>query len=172
MYQNRYSVGDYTSSVKLYERVCPDLILPGHWRPLRVTPEYLQKIVADAEALDGLHRELLPERPDLGAEGFIARIVPYQVTTFAGETISLEVEIRNPFPVPEEAVLRLVMPQGWQATPNIQILEISGVCQLSFQVTPPADLTVRRARLAIDLTIAGQRFGQQAEALVTILSRR
>jgi glyoxylase-like metal-dependent hydrolase (beta-lactamase superfamily II) len=170
VYQNRYAVGDYTSSAKLYDRVCPDLILPGHWQPLRVTPEYLQKIVADAETLDCLHRDLLPESPDLGAEGFIARIVPYQVTALAGKTIPLEVEIRNPFPQSEEAVIRLVMPQGWQAAPNIQILQIPGICQLLFTVTPPPGLIVRRARLAIDLTIAGQRFGQQAEALITILS--
>ena len=171
VYQNRYSVGDYTSSAKLYERVCPDLILPGHWQPLRVTPEYLQKIVADAETIDRLHRDLLLETPNLGAEGFIARIVPYQVTVLAGEPFPIEVEIRNPFSGSEEAIVRLVMPPGWEASPNLQILEISDDLQLSFKVTPPPDLSVRRARLAVDVIIAGQRFGQQAEALVTVLAR-
>ena len=171
VYQNRYAVGDYTSSAKLYERVCPDLILPGHWQPLRATPDYLQKIVADAETIDRLHRDLLLEIPNLGAEGFIARIVPYQVTALAGETFSIEVEIRNPFPGSEEAIVRLVVPQGWEASPNLQILEISDLLQLSFKVTPPPGVAVRRARLAVDLIIAGRRFGQQAEALVTVLAR-
>ena len=170
MYQNRYAIGDYAATAALYNRLHPDLILSGHWQPLRVTSEYLQKIASDAEALDRLHREILPETPDLGAEGFLARISPYQVTALAGETIPFEVEIRNPFPHPNEATIRIVVPQGWDVQPAEQSLRIADVHQLSFHVTPPQGLAVRRARLAVDITIAGQRFGQQAEALVTVLS--
>ena len=49
----------------------------------------------------------------------------------------------------------------------MQTLQLSGVHWLSFKVTPGT--AVRRARLAIDLIIGGQCFGQQAEALVTVL---
>ena len=168
VYQNRFAIGDYAATAKLYHHLQPDLILSGHWQPLRVTPAYLEQIAADAEALDRLHRELLPEIPNLGAEGFIARISPYQVMAASGEMIPFGVEIRNPFPQQEEAVLRVVVPQGWQVDPMEQTQQISGVHQLSFSVTPPAGLAVRRARIAVDLTIAGQRFGQQAEALVTV----
>jgi glyoxylase-like metal-dependent hydrolase (beta-lactamase superfamily II) len=171
VYQNRYAIGDYVATAKLYHRLQPDLILSGHWQPLRVTPEYLQQIAEDAEALDRLHRELLPETPNLGAEGFIARISPYQVTVSAGETIPFEVEIRNPFPQQEETVLRVVVPHGWEVEPVEQRKQISGVHQFSFSVTPPDGLAVRRVRIAVDLTVASQRFGQQAEALVTVLAR-
>jgi len=172
VYQSGYKIGDYTASAGLFQRLSPDLLLFGHSQPLHVSPAYLQKIVSDAETLDRMHRELLPEAPDLGAEGFIARIVPYQVTALAGETICIDVEIRNPFPGSVEAIIHLIVPQGWQAEPNIHILEVfSGVHQFAFQVTSPSDLAVRRARLAVDLIIAGQRFGQQAEALVTVLAR-
>ncbi|HET6823852.1 MAG TPA: MBL fold metallo-hydrolase [Anaerolineales bacterium] len=169
VYQNRFAIGDYAATAKLYDRLQPDLILSGHWQPLRVTPAYLQQIAADAEALDRLHREMLPEIPDLGAEGFLARISPYQVTAVAGETMPFDVELRNPFPQQEEAVLRVVVPQGWEVEPVEQTKQISSVHQSSFSVTPPAGLAVRHARIAVDLTIAGQRFGQQAEALVTVL---
>src|SRR5687768_4843864 len=169
VHQNRYAIGDYLATAELYNHLQPDLIISGHWQPLRVTPEYLQKIAEDAEALDRLHHEMLPETPDLGAEGFIARISPYQVTAAAGETIPFEVEIRNPFPLPEEIALRVVVPQGWVADPVEQTQQISGVHQFSFSVTPPVALAVRRARIAVDLTVAGQRFGQQAEALVTVI---
>jgi glyoxylase-like metal-dependent hydrolase (beta-lactamase superfamily II) len=170
VYQNRYAVEDYVATAELYQRLEPDLILSGHWQPLRVTPEYLQQIAADAEALQRLHHELLPEIPDFGAEGFLARISPYQVTVPAGEMISFAVDIRNPFPGSEEAVLRVVAPREWEVDPAEQRLQIEGVGQLTFTVTPigPA---IRRARIAVDLTIAGQRFGQQAEALVTLLDR-
>jgi len=169
VYQNRYAIGDYAATAELYRRLTPDLILSGHWQPLRVTPEYLQKIAIDADALDRLHRELLPEKPDLGAEGFIARIMPYQADVFAGETIPFDVEVRNPFPHPEEVVVRVVAPRGWEVQPEVQTLQISGIHQFSFKATPPPGLAVRRARLAVDLTVARQRFGQQAEALVTVL---
>ena len=168
VYQNRYAMGDYVATAKLYRRIAPDLILSGHWQPLRVTSDYLQKIAEDAEALDRLHRELLPEEPDLGVEGFLARITPYQVTARAGETIAFEIEIRNPFPRPEEAVIRVVALQGWKVEPPEQTLQIQGVGTVSFKLTPPLDF-IRRARLAADLTIGGQRFGQQAEALVTVM---
>jgi glyoxylase-like metal-dependent hydrolase (beta-lactamase superfamily II) len=170
VYQNRYAIGDYAATAALYNRLQPDLILSGHWQPLRVTAEYLQKIASDAEALDRLHREILPETPDLGAEGFLARISPYQVTALAGETIPFEVEIRNPFPHPQEATIQVVAPQGWGVQPAEQRVRIADVQQLSFHVTPPHGLAARRARLAVDITIAGQRFGQQAEALVTVRS--
>ena len=172
VYQNRYAIGDYVATAKLYQSLHPDLILSGHWQPLQVTPAYLQTIAADAQALDRLHRELLPETPDLSAEGFLARISPYQATAIAGHSISFDVEIRSPFSDAKEATVQMVVPPGWEAAPNIQTLRLSGVQHLSFRVNPPHDLTVRRARLGVDLTIAGQRFGQQAEALVTILSRR
>jgi glyoxylase-like metal-dependent hydrolase (beta-lactamase superfamily II) len=171
VYQNRYSIGDYAATAELYHRLQPDLILSGHWQPLRVTSEYLQQIAADAEALDRMHRELLPETPNLGAEGFIARISPYQVTAAAGEAIPFEVEIRNPFPRPQEATIQVVVPLGWEIEQRVQILQISSLHRISFKVTPPSGMAVRRARLAVDLTVAGQRFGQQAEAVVTILPR-
>jgi glyoxylase-like metal-dependent hydrolase (beta-lactamase superfamily II) len=171
VYQNRYALEDYVNTATLYRRLRPDLILSGHWQPLRVTSEYLQKIADDAQALDRLHRELLPETPDLGAEGFLARISPYQVTARGGETILFEIEVRNPLPGAAEAVLRIVAPRDWAVEPIEQTMQISGVHQVQFRVTPPLDLTVRRARIAVDLTIAGQRFGQQAEALVTVVSR-
>lgn len=39
---------------------------------------------------------------------------------------------------------------------------------LSLMVVPTPGLRVRRARVAVDLTIAGRRLGQQAEALVSV----
>ena len=170
VYQNGVSVGDYTTAARLYQRICPDFILSGHWQPLRVTHEYLEKIVADAATLDCLHRELLPETPNLGAEGFIAQILPYQVNAVTGETLDFEVVIQNPCPFPEDALVQVVAPPGWLVEGGVQIVRISDVHRLTFKVTP-ADVAVRRARLAVDLTIAEKRFGQQAEALVTVLPR-
>jgi glyoxylase-like metal-dependent hydrolase (beta-lactamase superfamily II) len=171
VYQNRYGMGDYVATAKLYERLQPDLILSGHWQPLRVTPEYQRQIATDAEALDRLHRDLLPENPDPGVEGFLARISPYQITSMGGEPIPFEVEVRNPFPDPQEAFLQIVIPEGWRAEPVEQTRQIVGVHLFTFKVIP-SNRAIRRARIAVDVTIAGQRFGQQAEALVTVTPRK
>lgn len=170
VYQNHFTAGDYTTGAKLYQQICPDLILPGHSTPLRVTPEYLQKIFTDAQVLNRLHHELLPENSELETQGFIARILPYQVTVTAGETIVFDVELRNPFSCPEEALIHVVAPPGWMVEQEKQTFQISDIHQLSFKVTPSPGVAVRRARVAIDVTIARQRFGQLAEALVTVLA--
>jgi hypothetical protein len=46
--------------------------------------------------------------------------------------------------------------------------QMIGVGQFLVKVIPAVGLAVRRARIAIDLTIAGQRFGLHAEALLTV----
>ncbi|HJS18973.1 MAG TPA: MBL fold metallo-hydrolase, partial [Anaerolineales bacterium] len=171
VYQNHFAAGDYTATAKLYQHICPDMILPGHARPLPVTPEYLEKIFKDAQVLNRLHHELLHSPSDIAAHNFIARILPYHVAAEAGKTIPFEVEVRNPFFVPQEALIKVVAPSGWMVEGGSQALEISDTDKLLFKVTPPPGLVIRRARLAVDLTIGGQRFGQQAEALVTVLAR-
>jgi glyoxylase-like metal-dependent hydrolase (beta-lactamase superfamily II) len=170
VYQNDFAARDYTAGARLYQRLCPDVILPGHWKPLRVTPEYLQEIFTDAQVLNRLHHELLPSPSDIATQSFIARILPYQVTIEAGATALFDVEIRNPFYRSKEAMIQVVAPQGWQVEGGSQTLQIAGTHRVSFKVTPPAGSTIRRARLGVDLTVAGQRFGQQAEALVTVVA--
>jgi glyoxylase-like metal-dependent hydrolase (beta-lactamase superfamily II) len=167
-YQNGFAMSDYTASAKLYKQICPNYILSGHWLPLRVTPEYLDKIVADAETIERLHRELLLDPPMLGADESFVRILPYQITASEGQIITLEVQIRNPFPDSQDALAQMVVPQGWYVERGSQTLHLSGVHWLLFKVTVP-HTTIRRARLSVDLTAGGQHFGQQTEVLVNVV---
>ncbi|MGC9468491.1 MAG: MBL fold metallo-hydrolase [Anaerolineae bacterium] len=170
VFQNRYQIGDYAATARLYRRLAPDLILPGHWQPLRVTPGYLDTLVERADQLEDLERALLPEAPNLGTEGFLARIHPYQATTRGGEPVPFDVELLNPFAAPAALTLSVVVPEGWTVEGGKQTLEIAESATASFRVLPPAGISVRRARLAVDVTVNDQRFGQQAEALVTVVS--
>jgi glyoxylase-like metal-dependent hydrolase (beta-lactamase superfamily II) len=174
VYPNRFQPGDYRKSAELYKRVNPDLIISGHWESLRVTSEYLEQLETGGEELVRLHHELLPEIPDLGAEGFVARLSPYQATVRKGETIQFQVEIDNPFDRPSEAIIQVIVPEGWRTVSGKQEmlsiqLETSTSNSTTFKVIAPEDKTMRRARIAVDVTIDGHRFGQQAEALVTII---
>jgi glyoxylase-like metal-dependent hydrolase (beta-lactamase superfamily II) len=172
VYQNRFRSEDYRLSAELLCRLRPDLVISGHWDPIWVTPEYLQDLMARGEALERLHRELLPQEvTGLGAEGFGARIQPYQAQTRAGEPVTLAVEVHNPFASQELVVVRLAAPVGWLVEPP-EIHATLGACEatlVQFNATPPAGLKIRRARLAADLTVGGRRFGQQAETLITVV---
>jgi glyoxylase-like metal-dependent hydrolase (beta-lactamase superfamily II) len=169
-YRNRFQVDDYVRSAALYRRLRPDIVVTGHWFPLDVTDEYLDRIEADGKRLAELHRELLPlDEVDFGAEGFGARMVPYRSTVSSGETVELAVEVLNPFDRAEVARVRLALPSGWSASPDEAEAQLgphaAGVLRFSVR---PVSGPVRRARIGADLTVGDRRFGQQAEALVDV----
>lgn len=170
VYPNRFEAADYVKSAALYRRLNPDLILTGHWEPLWVTPVYFDTLDARGAALEALHNSLLPETPNLGADGWLARITPYQPTIQRGATVEMQVEVLNPFTQPANLSLEVIVPQGWQAKPATiaAALGASSHQTLKFSVTTN-DTPLRRARIAVDVTIDGRRFGQAAEALITTL---
>jgi glyoxylase-like metal-dependent hydrolase (beta-lactamase superfamily II) len=181
VYPNRFHGDDYVQSAALYARLKPDLILTGHWQPLRVPPGYFDQLAVIGSELQRLHGELLVQKFSLGEEGFIARLMPYQLAVERGTEIRLRVELRNPFHEQAEGVIRMVTPDGWQVTAassDGQTVEFSdaqatlllkpeGSTLLHFSLTAPR-FARRRARLAVDVTVNGQRFGEQAESLITL----
>jgi glyoxylase-like metal-dependent hydrolase (beta-lactamase superfamily II) len=169
-YRNRFRYDDYVRSAELYKELRPDLIISGHWGAREVDDAWLDELLAQGRRVAELHRELLPvEEVDLGAEGFAARIQPYRSATRAGEAVTLEVSVRNPFDRPETATVRLVVPGGWAADPEVEEIDLDehGDGIVRFDVVPAGGPT-RRARVAADVTVGGTPFGQQAEALVTL----
>ncbi|GHH75909.1 hypothetical protein GCM10018793_20590 [Streptomyces sulfonofaciens] len=170
-YRNRFRLDDFTRSARLYRALRPDLMISGHWDPYEVTDAYLDMLLAKGEQLARLHRELLPREVDFGAEGFGARILPYRGVAAAGGRLRMEVAVRNPFPGAEPAEVRLVLPPGWRAHPPLVRLPLAGHTEgrAEFVVeVPDGQRAKERLRLAAELTVAGTRFGQQAEALVSV----
>ncbi|MBC7810262.1 MAG: MBL fold metallo-hydrolase [Burkholderiales bacterium] len=168
VYPNRFRPGDYGLSADLYKELQPDLIITGHWQPRWVVPAYYKRIDKIGADIERLHRELQPETLDLRGEGFVARLEPYQPTVHAGESIEFQAEIVNPYKEAADAELKVIVPQGWQtANESLSLtLPAHGIGTATFSVTPPPDFTGRRARVTVDVTINGHRFGQQGEALV------
>lgn len=172
VYHNRFHSGDYVASAALYNDLKPDLILSGHWSPQWVTPEYLAKIRVMGDDLQRLHHDLQVRNPHIGEAGFVARITPYQAETNDGAPVDFDVEVRNPFDHACTAAVQIVLPQGWhvagETADAIHMQLAAGATETaSFRVVPPAGFDARRARIAVDVTIDGQRFGQQAEALIS-----
>ena len=157
----------------MYARAEPDLIITGNWQPYWVGLEYFDKLMPLGVELDRMHRDMLPDSLDLGAETFLARLEPYQAEAAPGQTVEFTAEIRNPFDRPAQAVLKVVAPDGWDIdSPALVTLAAGAAARVTFRVTPPLGFNARRERIAVDLTVDGHPFGQQAEALISAASRR
>ncbi len=171
-YRNRFGIDDFVRSAELYRSLRPDLLISGHWWPARqVTDDYLDLLHTQGTYLAQLHRDVLPlEEVDLGMEGFSARIEPYRSDMRAGEELWLEVTVRNPFPAEDAVLVQLEVPDGWKTTPRTQELQLAGRsdARVEFRVSPPSGITARRARVTADVTVGSTRFGQQAEALISV----
>ncbi len=171
VYRNRFRRSDYRVSGELLLRVQPQLLLSGHWPPQRVGPGYLRDLRDRGAELERLHEALLPiEHTDFDAEGFGAWVRPYQLEVPAGVPAHLQVEVRNPHPTPETITVMLVGPPGWTSDPRHASVKLAPGQHgtVSFTVTPQAGTTVRRGRVAADVRVGERRFGQQAEALLTV----
>jgi glyoxylase-like metal-dependent hydrolase (beta-lactamase superfamily II) len=169
-YRNGFRFDDFVASAELYRRLRPDLLISGHWLPRPVTDEYLDHLLAAGRDVARLHRDLLPlDVVDFGAGGFGATIDPYRSEVVAGAILDASVIVRNPFARADEACVAIVVPAGWSAEPVVQRVELAagGEARLAFRVQV-GSVPVRRARIGADLTVGGVRFGQQAEALVTV----
>lgn len=173
VYQNGFQIDDYQESARLYRSLNPNVVLTGHWGPQHVQPGYFDTLDERGAALARLHREMLPEVA-LGLDGddFVATIEPYQATVAAGRPVELTVTVRNPYPHPVEVELRLLAPVGWQIDDAITaVLPAAAERSFAVRVTPPSG-GVRRARVAADVTLDGQPFGQHAEALISVQAEK
>lgn len=171
-YRNRFRIDDFVRSAELYRSLRPDVLISAHWwPPRRVTDDYLDLLLTQGRQLAALHRDLLPlEEVDFGMEGFGARIEPYRATVRGGEELKLDVTARNPFPREDAVVVQLEVPDGWKVSPRAHEKQVPARSDVdvAFQISPPVGVTARRARVTADLTVGNTRFGQQAEALVSV----
>jgi glyoxylase-like metal-dependent hydrolase (beta-lactamase superfamily II) len=169
-YRNRFRLGDYEASARLFRRVAPGLLLSGHWAPRQTDEEYLEFIGFAAEDLRQTHEALLPlEELDLGTDSVLARLTPYRARADRGSVHTVTVEVRNPFREPAEAVLRPVVPDGWHVLePEVAVTLSAGEERRVPLAVVVGDRPATRARIAVDVTIGDLRLGQHAEALVEV----
>src|SRR6185437_14554423 len=148
-YRNRFRIDDFVRSAELYQRLRPGLLISGHWAPRRVTDAYLAMLASRGEALARIHRQLLPlDDVDFGAEGFGARIEPYQSVVAHGMPLELSVHVQNPFSRDAQAQVELIAPAGWQVEPPTALVAVGphGSASPAF-VVRPLGCRVRRARV-------------------------
>ncbi|MCX7522837.1 MBL fold metallo-hydrolase [Microbacterium sp. STN6] len=198
-YRNRYRRGDFQESAELYTRIAPGLMVTGHWGGRWVDDAYLHMLAEEGDENAALHEALLPSGGPVDgaagwsgagavdsadgvaadgaldgfeppADGNLALIEPFYSRFSAGETVRYEVVVMNPFPLEADAQVSLVLPAGWGVVDRELRLRIpaGASARAAFDVTLPA-IRAKRQRLAADITVAGHRFGQQADAVADVL---
>ena len=76
--------------------------------------------------------------------------------------------VRNPHPTAVDAVVTAVVPAGWSASGLGALrLDPREEREVTFTVTT-GESPMRRARIALDVTLGDLRLGQHAEALVDV----
>lgn len=171
VYKNRFNFEDYKLSAYLIRKINCDIVLTGHWEPYWVEAGYFDALEAKGEALERLHNDLLFfEEGEFPIDALFTQIHPYQVVTSANTQLQFELEIQNPLSVEVEAQLTLYVPNGWKAAQETlkTTLLPKSVHMLPFEVIVLEKVSVRRARISIDLSLNGIRLGQIAEALITV----
>lgn len=170
VYKNGFRIWDYKDSAELFKSIQPDLIISGHAEPLWMNEKILKELAETGEELEEIHRDLLPqEMVEFRGDGSAVKLEPYQTYVCQNEPFTLTATVRNPYGKQQSVAVKLVVPDGWKISKAQKCLTAAAKAELtfSFQVQA-ADDHVRRARIAADVTIGGERFGQLAEALVTI----
>jgi glyoxylase-like metal-dependent hydrolase (beta-lactamase superfamily II) len=169
-YRNRFRIDDYRDSASLYQRIMPGLMLGAHWEARQVDPGFLEYLAEVGESVVANHHELLPlEELNLGADSVLARLTPYRSVAAKGSTIRYTATVKNPFGAEAEADLSLALPTNWRCTPNSRniVLEAGEERAVEFSVTVGNE-SIRRGRVALDLSIGPLALGQHVEALVEI----
>jgi len=170
-YRNRFHVDDFSRTAALYKRVRPDLFATGHWGVREVDDAYLDMYAEQADEIAQVHRDLLPmDELDVGSDTVLARMRPYVSTVEQGASARFTVGVRNPFPSPRVARVRLVAPVGWRVHPELAEVRLApsgrGEVEVTADVQGPAR---RRARVAADVSIGELELGQHSVAIVDVL---
>lgn len=168
-YRNLFRPDDYRVSADLYRKVAPGLLITGHWAERVFDQDVQDELDRAGDKVFALHEALLPDDISMGAEGFVARILPYRSAVPRGGSATYLAQVRNPTNDDVDAVAVPILPLGWNSQPESLVCRLpkGGTAELEFEVMVAPE-TARRQRVALDVTFGSVRFGQQCEALIDV----
>lgn len=172
IYRNRVGLGDFATTIATVEGHKPDVLLTGHIGASRVEGDDFADALRWSENVERAWRSLAPNPDAIGfaLDPDAISFDPYAIELVPGGSGELEVEVRNYFDRPVEAHLRVLPPPGWRAEPSDRELTLGRreVGRTAFTFAVPADAVPQRYVATVDATIDGERFGEAAEALLSI----
>ena len=169
VYNNGASLESIRQSNRLLAEIQPDLVLPGHGDAYEVDAGFYQTYERYDAVYRELHERILPLEGDhFDIDSRAAWLSPYRSRLDTAATLSYHAVVRNPSPDKSDMIVRLVGPAGWMSESVSAIAAGRGETEVTCSITPPDTFVCRRQAIALELTVNGKRYGQVAEAIVTI----
>jgi glyoxylase-like metal-dependent hydrolase (beta-lactamase superfamily II) len=153
----------------------PNIVAPGHGRPFVCNKSDLEDLQRRIETQGDYFSSVIAD-PDcnFGLNPSWVRLYPYQVQARAGSSSGIELRVRNYRSKPMHLEAALVLPPGWEASPNVVSLTVppNEEGREGFTVTIPVtgDRSSPRVALAADVRADGQYLGEIAEAVADLSS--
>lgn len=170
IYRNHVHKTSHQQTARLFQEYHPDILCAGHDLQREVKPLVYQTLAQKALQLTQHFERLLPGEANFGLEPSWTQIYPYQSLARPGDTLNLQVRMTNFLAHAVTAEARLVLPEGWQASPDAVTLHLEanqrGTADLRLHVPPDYVFRYPRLAIAADVTFDGQHLCQITEATV------
>jgi glyoxylase-like metal-dependent hydrolase (beta-lactamase superfamily II) len=148
----------------------PDVVLQGHQPPMWTDEPFFRHIAEWTTDYAGLAETIMPlgdADVHFNLDSWGGWIWPYRTHLVeSAAPFDLKVTVRNPFPVAAELLITPVLPAGWSA--ESASVRAGAREEASCTITVRPSGPCRRQPIAMNLSANNKRFGQVAEALVTI----
>lgn len=147
----------------------PDIVLNGHEPPYITDDAFFAQVEAWTSEYQVLHQAIMPlddDQPHFDFDSWAGWILPYRTLLSEPGLVSVTVTVRNPLAHAATLKLRLVGPAGWRGTEMVLRAGPREEINCDLGIFVPS--TGRRQAFVLELEADGQRFGQVAEALVTV----
>ena len=170
IYRNHVHKTSHQQTARLYLEHMPDILCAGHDLQREVKPGVYHRFAQKALALTQIFEALLPGEANFGLEPSWTAIYPYQYLACPGDVLNVQVRMTNYLARGAQAEVSLVLPEGWEATPQVARLDLRSQerSAASFRVVIPGSYAFPHPRVAFaaDVTFDGRRLGQITEAVV------
>jgi glyoxylase-like metal-dependent hydrolase (beta-lactamase superfamily II) len=169
VYRNGAVLTSFEESQKILDNVSPTVILPGHGEAYRYTKAHRDRFVEYGDEYRKIHEQLLPlDAPNFDVDSRAGWLEPYRLCSERAQPVELTAHVRNPFDRGEEFTVRLVTREGLRSADVTVHVPARGEGIAKLVLDPPAGFDCRRMPVALEMVGGERRFGQVAEALLTI----
>ncbi len=172
VFRNGALLDGYRESGEWMLKLRPDVVIQGHQPAMWTDAAFFKHIEEWTVDYADTARNIMPLGEDqvhFDLDSWGGWIWPYRTLLTGPEPFTISATVRNPFPHEADLVVAPALPEGWTGASVSVVAGSREEVKVDLSIVPAATaVSVRRQPFAIALTANGKRFGQVAEALITI----